>query len=165
MKTLKYLTIMACILTIFGCKPEEFGPITSNVEVIKQMQGTWNLTKVVQVDQDAKTKGFPYKELDITNVYAYKDLVLTLQADGSGKPSTFAITNGNSPKIADLTSGNWSVDNQMAPTSIELKNGTVTNKLSLGSYAGLSGGKLYLVKNKSINGKVILSYQYEFTKK
>lgn len=157
--------MMVCILSIFGCKPEEFGPITSDVEVLKQMQGTWNLTKVVQVDQDAKTKGFPYKELDITDVYAYKDLVIALQLDGAGNPSTFTITNGNSPKLADLTAGNWSVDNNMAPTTITLKNGTTTNALTLGSYAGLSGGKFYLNKNKSINGKVILSYQYEFTKK
>lgn len=165
MKTLKYLSIMICILSIFGCKPETFGPITSDVQVLKQMQGTWNLTKVVQVDQDAKTKGFPYKELDITNIYPYKDLVIALQVDASGNPSAFTITNGNAPKIADLTSGNWTVDNNVAPTVITLKNGAITNNLSLGSYAGLSSGKFYLTKNKSVNGKVIVSYQYEFTKK
>ncbi|WP_199118191.1 DUF5004 domain-containing protein [Pedobacter sp. ASV28] len=165
MKALKYLLIALCTVAFFGCKPEKFGPITSNVAVVKQLQGTWGLTKVVQVDQDAKTKGFPYKELDITNVYAYKDLVIALQLDALGNPSTFTITNGNAPKIVDLTSGNWSVDQNLAPTTIALKNGTVTNALSLGSYTGLSSGKLYLVRNKSINGKVILSYQYEFTKK
>ncbi|WAC42481.1 DUF5004 domain-containing protein [Pedobacter sp. SL55] len=165
MKTLKYLSLLACILFTFGCKPEDFGPITSKVEVVKQMQGTWGLTKVTQVDQDAATKGFPYKELDITNIYPYKDLTIALQGDASGNPTNFAITNGNAPKIADLTSGTWTVDDATAPTAITLKNGTVTNMLKLGSYAGLSSGKLYLTRNKSINGKVIISYKYEFTKK
>lgn len=165
MKTLKYLSIMICILTVFGCKPEEFGPITSEVNVVKQMQGTWGLTKVTQVDEDAKTKGFPYRELDITNIYPYKDLTVVLQLDASGKPTTFSITNGNSPKISSLNTGDWTVDNQLAPTAITLKNGNLTDALSLGAYTGLSSGKLYLKRNKSIAGKLILSYQYEFTKK
>ncbi len=156
---------MLCILAMWGCKPEEFGPITKETNVVAQMQGSWSLTKVVQVDEDAKTKGFPYKELDITEVYAYKDLVIALQLDASGKPASFTITNGNAPRIADLTSGNWTVDNELAPTIITLKNGTTSNELTLGSYAGLSSGKFYLIKKKSFNGKVILSYQYEFTKK
>ncbi|WP_461789747.1 DUF5004 domain-containing protein [Pedobacter sp.] len=165
MKTLKYFSLLACILFVFACKPEKFGPITSEVNVVKQIQGTWGLTKVTQVDQDAATKGFPYKELDITNVYPYKDLTIALLGDASGNPTTFTITNGNSPKIADLTSGTWTADDAMAPTTITLKNGTTTNLLKLGSYAGLSSGKFYLTKNKSINGKVIISYKYEFTKK
>lgn len=165
MKTLKYFTVLAVVLSVFGCKPEEFGPIANKVEVLKQMQGSWGLTKVTQVDQDAATKGFPYKELDITSIYPYKDLTIALQGDASGTPTTFTITNGNAPKIADLTSGTWAVDDAMAPTTITLKNGTVTNLLKLGSYAGLSSGKFYLTRNKSINGKVIISYKYEFTKK
>ncbi|MNT26626.1 hypothetical protein D3C72_1622150 [compost metagenome] len=129
------------------------------------MQGTWGLTKVTQIDQDASTKGFPYKQLDITSVYPYTDLNLAFLGDAQGSPSTFTITSGNSPKIADLTSGSWTVDDVKAPTTITLKNGMVTNSLSIGSYVSLKSGKLIIKRDKKLNGKVILSYQYEFTKK
>jgi hypothetical protein len=165
MKTIKYLILAICVLSVWSCKPEKFAPINTDINVPRQMQGTWALTSVIQVDEDASTKGFPYKQVNVTNVYPYKDLVLTFLGDAQGNPSTFSITNGNSPKITDLTSGNWTVDNAQAPQVITLKNGTAQSTLTLGSYAGLKSGKLNIKRVKMLNGKVILSYQYEFTKK
>lgn len=165
MKRIQYILFAICILLIWSCKPDEFAPIGEAQNVVKSMQGTWGLTKVTQVDQDASTKGFPYKQLDITAVYPYTDLVLAFMGDAQGNPSTFTITSGNSPKIADLTSGNWTVDNAKAPTIITLKNGALENVLTIGSYAGLNAGKLNIKRDKKLNGKVILTYQYEFTKK
>lgn len=165
MKNIKYLLLAICAVSIWSCKPEKFDPITTDVNVVKQVQGNWTLSSVIQVDEDAKTKGFPYKQLDITNVYPYKDLVLSFQGDAQGNPSTFSITNGNAPKITDVTSGNWSVDNTQAPTTILLKNGAAQSQLIFASYAGLKSGKLNIKKVKMLNGKVILSYQYEFTRK
>ena len=164
MKNIKYIILALCIISIWGCKPEEFGPIGSESNVLKEMQGTWRLSKVTQIDQDATTKGFPYKQLDITNVYAYKDLVIALLGDAAGSPTTFTITQGNSPKISDFNSGTWTVDNISAPNIITLKNGAATSDLTLGSYAGLKSGKFYLKRIRKSNGKVIVSYQYEFTK-
>ncbi len=165
MKNIKYMILALCTISVWACKPEKFGPIGSEDNVLKAMQGTWSLTKVTQVDQDASTKGFPYKQLDITNIYAYKDLSLTLQGDASGAPSTFTITPGNSPKIADFNSGTWTVDNAKAPTFITIKNGNLSTDLTLGSYAGLKSGKFYLRKVKKANSKIVVSYLYEFTKK
>lgn len=154
-----------CFVSLWSCKPEEFGPLTTETNVVKDLQGTWALTKVTQKDEDAATKGFPYKELDITAVYPYKDLTIALQGDASGTPSNFTITPGNSPKIADFNTGTWTVDNATAPTIITLKNGTASSPLTLGSYAELKSGKFYLKKVKSSNGKAIVSYTYQFTKK
>lgn len=165
MNNIKYIILALCVISVWGCKPEKFGPIGAEDNVLKEMQGTWGLTKVTQVDQDASTKGFPYKQLDITNIYAYKDLSLSLQGDASGSPTSFTITPGNAPKIADFNSGNWAVDNAKAPTIITLKNGNLSADLTLGSYAGLKSGKFYLRKVKKSNGKIIVSYIYEFTKK
>ncbi|WP_113653950.1 DUF5004 domain-containing protein [Pedobacter namyangjuensis] len=165
MKNIKYIIMAICFILLGSCKPEEFGPIGSDTNVVKELQGTWGLTKVTQKDEDAATKGFPYKELDITAVYPYKDLTIALQGDASGAPTNFTITPGNSPKIADFNTGTWAVDNAIAPTIITLKNGTVTSELTLGSYAELKSGKFYLKKVKKSNGKAILSYTYQFTKK
>ena len=165
MNNIKYIILALCVISVWGCKPEEFGPIGTEDNILKEMQGTWGLTKVTQVDQDATTKGFPYKQLDITNVYAYKDLSIALQGDASGAPTSFAITPGNSPKISDFNTGTWVVDNAKAPTIITLKNGNLTSDLTLGSYAGLKSGKFYLRKIKKANGKIVVSYIYEFTKK
>lgn len=165
MKRIQYLLFTICILAIWSCKPEAFAPIGEPQNVVKSIQGTWGLTKVTQIDQDATTKGFPYKQLDITSVYTYTDLVLVFLGDAQGNPGTFTITSGNSPKISDLTSGNWTVDDLKAPTVISLKNGTVTGNLTIGSYVSLKSGKLIIKRDKKLNGKLILSYQYEFTKK
>lgn len=165
MKNIKYILFLICVLSIWSCKPEVFPPIGDPQNVVKDLQGTWSLSKVTQIDQDATTKGFPYKQLDITSVYPYTDLVVGFAGDAQGNPSTFTITPGNSPKIADLMSGSWNVDDAKAPTAITLKNGTVTNTLTLGSYANLKAGKLTIKRDKKLNGKVILSYQYEFIKK
>lgn len=165
MKNIKYIILALCIISVWGCKPEEFGPIGAEQNILKELQGTWALSKVTQIDQDASTKGFPYKELDITNVYAYKDLVVAFQGEASGAPTSFTITPGNSPKISDFNTGTWAVDNAKAPTVITLKNGNASSELTLGSYAGLKSGKFYLKKVRKANGKIIVSYQYEFTKK
>jgi len=165
MKNLKYIVLALVAVSLWSCKPEEFGPIGEPENVVKSLQGTWGLTKVTQKDEDAATKGFPYKELDITNVYAYKDLSITLQGDASGTPTNFTITPGNSPKIADFNTGTWIVDDATAPTVITLKSGALTSPLTLGSYAELKSGKFYLKKVKKLNGKAIVSYTYQFTKK
>jgi len=165
MKRIQYILFAICVLSVWSCKPEKFGPIGEPQDVVKSMQGNWGLTKVTQIDQDASTKGFPYKQLDITSVYPYTDLSLTFMGNADGNPTTFTITTGNSPQIADLSAGNWSVNDVKAPTVVLLKNGDVTNSLSLGSYVSLKSGKLIIKRDKKINGKVILSYEYEFTKK
>lgn len=165
MKNIKYITLALCFLSLWGCKPEEFGPIGAPENFVKEMQGNWTLTKVTQKDEDAATKGFPYKELDITNIYAYKELSIAFQGDANGTPTTFTITPGNSPKISDFNTGTWTVDNIALPTTIILKNGTATADLSLGSYAELKFGKFYLKKVKKANGKALISYTYQFTKK
>ena len=159
------MILVVCIATVWGCKPEDFGPIVTTGDVSKQLQGTWAVTKVTQIDQDAATKGFPYKELDITNIYAYKDLVLTLQGDGTGTAATFTINPGNAPKLSDINTGTWTLDNAQAPTTMVLKNGATSNTLTFGSYAQLKSGKLYLKRIKKFNGKPVVAYQYEFTKK
>lgn len=165
MKNIKYLILAILAVSIWSCKPEKFEPITTDLDVVKHMQGTWTVTSVIQVDENAKTQGFPYKTLDITNIYPYKEMVISLQGDANGNPGTFTITSGNSPKLSDLSSGTWSVDNMQAPTVITLKNGTAQAQLNLTTYAGLKAGKLNIKKVKRAGGKDILSYQYEFVKK
>lgn len=165
MKNIKYIILSICIFSIWSCKPEEFAPIGEPQNVVKSIQGTWGLVKVTQVDQDATTKGFPYKQLDITAVYPYTDLVVAFVGDAQGNPTTFTITPGNSPKITELTSGNWTVDDAKAPSTILLKNGAVQNSLSIGSYISLKSNKLVIKRDKKLNGKVIVSYLYEFNKK
>lgn len=165
MKNIKYLILAICMLSFWSCKPEKFEPITTDINVVKQMQGTWSLTSVVQVDENALKYSFPYKQLDITNTYPFKDAVLTLVEDAQGNPTTFSIVHGNSPKILDINSGTWSLDDPQTPKTITLKNGTAQSQISITSYAGLKFGKLNIQRVKMLNGKPVLTYQYEFTKK
>ena len=165
-KIFKTGTLIAMSAILFtACRPEAHKELGPPRDVLSSIQGTWKLTKATQVDEDALRKGFPYKELDITNLFPYTNFVLTLNLN-NGAPGTFATTPGSSPKIIKLTSGNWSVDNAEYPKEITLTSGSVTEKVTLGGYpVGSSNAlKLKAERRDAGTGKLLISYSYEFAK-
>ena len=164
MKTIKYITVLLLALSIFSaCKPDELTPIGDPRNVVKQVAGTYTLTKVVQTDNDAVKKGFPYKTMDITKFYT--GLKATFSVSAEGAPSTFTFTPAaGSNSIVTLASGNWSVDNADAPKVISLKNGTVTETIQLGAYTALDNNKLLLKIVRTSGANTLITYDYEFAK-
>lgn len=159
------IVIMLATIVLASCKPASFEDLGIKRDLLQSVNGTWKLTKATQVDEDAAKKGFPYQQLDITNLFPYTSFVITLNVSG-GAPTTFSTTPGTSPKIVKLNSGNWTVDNLNYPKNIYLSNGAATDTISIGSYPVGASDKLKISKEKkdATTGKLLISYSYEFAK-
>lgn len=157
-------------LGLASCRPESFKEVGTPSAVVSSLAGTWKLTRVIQTDEDAKSKGFSYgpiniQQIDLTNVFPYTDFKLTLNADGS-TPTTFTAAPGNAPKIIKLTSGNWLLDDPAYPKVITMANATDTAKITLGSYPSGEAPvlKIRTERRDASTGKLLISYSYEFSK-
>ncbi|RYY68816.1 MAG: DUF5004 domain-containing protein [Chitinophagaceae bacterium] len=159
------IAIAACGLLFVSCKPDSLKELGADRDILNSLTGSWKLTKAVQVDEDAARKGFPYKEKDITAIFPYTDFKVTFNTQ-AGAPTTFTVDPGASPKVIKLTSGTWSVDNLNFPKMVYLANGSATDTVSLGSYpvGAYNTFKLRKEKKDATTGKLLLSYNYEFTK-
>ena len=167
MKFINKIAVVVMLATILlaACRPASFEDMGIQRNFLQSVNGTWKLTKATQVDEDAKVKGFPYQQLDITNLFPYTNFVITLNV-AANAPTTFVAVPGTSPKIVKLNSGNWSVDNINYPKKIYLSNGTATDTISLGGYPVGASNTLKISKEKrdASSGKLLISYSYEFAK-
>jgi hypothetical protein len=166
MKRIKLFLLAPIIaLLVFACRPDEYKKLGLPSENIAALAGTWKLSKVIQTDEDAARKGFPYQTMDVTSVFPYSDFRLTFNTNGN-TASTFATMPGNAPKIIRLTSGNWAVDDPAYPKLLTLSNGSDTTRITLGSYPRGSSPnlKIRLERRDSASNKLLISYSYEFTK-
>lgn len=160
------ILLVLCVALFTSCKPDALKELGAERDLLSSLQGNWKLVKATQVDEEAKVKGFPYQQLDITNLFPYTSFMFTLNTDGSN-PTGFTATPGNSPKIIKLNSGTWKVDNLKYPKNLFFTNGTIQDTVSLGGYPVGATTLLKLRKEKRdfVSGKLLISYTYEFTKK
>lgn len=159
------IAITLATIVLVSCNPESFEDMGVQRNFLQSVNGTWKLTKATQVDEDAAKKGFPYQQLDITNLFPYTSFVLTLNVTGNA-PTTFSTVQGTAPKIVKLGNGNWTVDNLNYPKNIYLSNGAATDTISLGGYPVGASTTLKISKEKrdAVTGKLLISYSYEFAK-
>ncbi|MET0636582.1 MAG: DUF5004 domain-containing protein [Chitinophagaceae bacterium] len=151
------------VLLIAGCQPDAHKEIGPARDLVQSMNGTWKLTRVIQRDNEAVRKGFPFRDLDITGLFPYSDFILTLNAD-AGNPTTYSSVQGNAPAILKSASGNWTVDNPDYPGVIALANGTTVDSIRLGGYPVGAETNLSLTVQRKLGEKLVISYIYEFTK-
>ncbi len=167
MKRINKIAILLVLVTALlgSCQPDAVKELGAERELLTSLNGSWKLIKATQVDEDAKVKGFPYQQLDITNLFPYTNFVLNLNV-AAGAPTSFTTAPGASPKIVKLTTGTWTVDNLKYPKRLFLANGTSYDTVSLGGYPVGAATTLKLRKEKRdfASGKLLISYTYEFTK-
>ena len=72
----KSLLVLSAAVFFAACTPVAHKEIGEQRNILSSLEGTWKLTKATQVDEAAKAKGFPFKELDITNLFPYTDFKL-----------------------------------------------------------------------------------------
>lgn len=165
MNSHKIITLFfAGTLALAACKPDavkDYEPVSSGS--VKSVAGTWTGSSVLQRDNDAERKNFPYKSMDITSALEFNKVKITL-LENNGQPTTFTIDHSTAPKIFRLTTGTWKVDNTDKVGIISLINPGDTIKLVLGSYNLLSQGKMQLRQAKTLLGKDAVTYEYNFSK-
>ncbi len=111
-------------LVLTSCSPDTVEdlrsePLTAKPEVL---QGTWKLSKVMQIDQVAVDNAFPeaVQSLDITDLFDFGSFELRFDIDDSATPSTFSTSRSENLPVFIVNSGQWSVDNQIFTTKIDL---------------------------------------------
>jgi len=165
-RSIKNLLFIFSVAAVFSaCSPEDYKELGPPRNILTAISGNWKLIKATQTDEDAKAKGFPFKEKDLTLLFPYTDFKLTLNLN-NGTPGTFSTVPGSSPRIIKLTSGNWAVDNAEYPKVITLTSGAVTETVTLGGYpVGVATTlKLKVERRDASTGKLLISYSYEFAK-
>lgn len=157
--------LFLAVLALNGCRPESYAPLGDANDNLTAISGVWKLTKVTQTDFESQRKGFPYAVEDITTLFAYNTLQMTLTAN-AGVPGTFAINNGTAPPITSITSGTWSIDDPKAPKTITLKSGAVTEIMTLGGYPNSVNQtlKVKVTRSDAATSKVLIVYDYEFSR-
>jgi hypothetical protein len=159
----KLLYIFLSVLVVTSCRPDDFPPIGERNTIVPQLAGTWKLTQVIQIDNDAARKGFPAfaQTQDVTSDFPFSEFSITLNTDAEGNPTTYTITTGNSPNIiGDVTSGAWTTDDVAFPSKIQF--GLVS--IELGSFAELANGAMQFKLVRLQDNNVVVTYQYVFTK-
>jgi hypothetical protein len=176
MKTIYNTVLIAFAALIFvqlsACQPDEFLEIGDPVDRIAQMEGTWVITSVTQIDDDATRKGFPAfaTQQDITQSFPFTQFRVQLELNGSGNPAGFTVSPGDSPNLlGTMTSGNWSVDNLDFPSRIIFRGGGgAAATLDLASLRDLYNNGLTLRTRRFEvrQGKLqpFVTYNYTFTK-
>lgn len=164
MKIVKHiLAVMLVAGTLAACRPEipEFQYLET--KSIENMAGQWKGLTVVQRDNDAERKKFPYQSMDITSFVQFSNFKLNLNATG-GNPSTFTIDNGASLPLFRFTTGNWYVNNPKQVTEIVLKNGNDSAVLNLSPLSNLRENKATFNYTKKLAGKPVITYELTLTK-
>ncbi len=161
------LSLVITMVALQGCI-DEAPDIGEPFDRLSNLAGTWELQKLTLNDEDAVRKGFPafVQSVDITNLYPFTDVSLTLNLDEEGNPSTFEVNTGGAPNYFGAESGSWSVDDLGAPAEINFAGG---NTIELTTYLGLTEGALTVkfvrYETRSNGDRVsFLSYEYEFVK-
>lgn len=156
--------LLAITAVLAACKPEslkDYEPVTTGD--VKAIAGTWTGTTVLQRDNDAERKNFPYKAMDVTNTLEFNKVKLTLQ-ENNGQPAAFTIDHGTAPRIFKLTSGTWKVDDASKVGVITLMNAGDSIRLILGNYNLIRDNKMKLTQSKTLLGKDVITYEFNFSK-
>lgn len=155
---------LAAMIALAACQPDEakeYVPVESGN--VKSVAGTWTGSSVLQRDNDAERKNFPYKSMDVTSALEFNKVKLTLQ-ESNGQPTTFTVDHGGAPQMFRLTSGTWKVDNVGKVGTISLINANDTIHLTLGSYNLIAENKLMLRQSRTLLGKEVITYEFNFSK-
>ena len=164
MKMIKNIvTVLLLVSTFAACRPEipEFQYLET--KSLENLSGQWKGMTVIQRDNEAERKKFPYQSMDITSFVKFSDFKLTLNTNG-GSPSTFTIDNGTSMSLFKMASGTWQVNNVKQVSEIRLINGSDTAVLNLSPFSNLKENKATFNYAKKLAGKPVITYELTLTK-
>lgn len=168
MKNLFYLNIvLAALLMVVSCTPPEFPEAVSEFNPKAQILGTWGITQVIQVDENARFRGFPERVTtkDITHAlpeHPYTDFSITFNAD-----ETYSLSKGRSLITVPDNTGTWSFNSADAPSSIILEG--ANGKIQEMDITQISGLRFEESTNRTLGlglvryagNRPFLSYRYQ----
>jgi hypothetical protein len=165
MKTSIITLVAFCALVLWSCRPEaikDYEPTTASFKVA-DLAGTWKCNNIMQRDEDAVTKGFPYKTVDLSSAVNAPQIKFTINMNGTN-PGTFAIDHGTGLKLFKSTAGNWLVNDPTKPSQMWFVNGTDTVKFTIQGYNNFLNRKMVLKRSRTLGAKTVSTYTYSFDK-
>lgn len=165
----KLLSVALLAVAFSACSPkEDFAPIGENLSVEQKMiSGSWKLTRAMQFDAIAVSRGFPNEKyiqsLDLSTVLTgLNEYQISIQESGS-----YTVTNPkNAPVFFGTGAGSWKFDDSKGARRILFKpTGGTDIVANFGVVSRTSEGKLNLYFTRyNSEGKPYLQYSYEFSK-
>lgn len=112
MKNLKFILPILCLIGFSACEEEPIINPDGFIEVVPKIEGTWKINQVFQNGND------------VTSLLDFSFFSLELNYD-NGQPSSFVLSDFNTPFSLKSASGNWSFDDPTYPKRISFSDGTV----------------------------------------
>ena len=128
MKSVKLFFMIALTAGLLaGCKPETTAELGESSDKVQGMGGTWQLTSFIQQDPNNPV----LEERNLSEFYLVTGVQpMRMTLDVATQTYTVSITEGKN-YFGD--SGTWSLDDNLAPSSITLMNASDTLELFLGN--------------------------------
>lgn len=105
------ILFLMLIMVILACDDDAVPNPDGFNEVVTQIEGSWKIDQVLQNGQDI-TEFVDFQSFSLD--FSYQD----------GLPSTFSLSDFNSPFVLKVSSGNWNFDDPIYPTMINFSDGT-----------------------------------------
>lgn len=147
------------------CEKTDDGEYVPPITIYEKLNGTWELTSVLLVDEIAVANSMSPSEVELKTKFNFSTFGIVFNTSNS-EPSTFEVT-GTSPELF-LKSGYWDLDQPYVrsdnnPSKIYLytdeeKSSTI-DSLTLVSIPGAKA-ELAFSLIRSVNGTPYVSYQY-----
>jgi hypothetical protein len=169
MKTIKQslLAVLFVAVLAFGCKKDDFPSGTTGAYYAPEsIQGNWTLQSITQVDEGARSLGFPseIQSLDLKTVYNYDGFKAQFDNLGADSIGNFTITNPNNAPAYMPTSGKWSFRTESGPVTLLLAGSDTTYNIDLKPAYRPADNKLSLYVSRKVEGVPVVSYVYSFTR-
>lgn len=111
------LIILSVVLLFSGCFETEEGTYVAPITTYEKVKGVWNLSSLVLKDDYAASLDLEPSEVNLTNLFNFNNLQLTLNVDDNNQPLDY-IVNGDIPKLFP-TSGYWELSSSFPTTNLE----------------------------------------------
>ena len=161
--------ILGCLMfmqLITGCYKTDDGTYTDPITIYEKVGGSWQLTKLIEVDEIAVASSITPDNFNLTREFDFRSFTLTLNVDENFQPTSYEV-GGNAPELF-AKSGFWGLSNPYPNTdgtavkiqlySDEAKT-TLVDELSLASLPGTKATMEFNLTRIS-NGLPYVTYQY-----
>lgn len=162
MKLKNFVLLGLWALILSSCATEN-GVFTEPITMYEKIGGTWNLSRIKQVDELAVANKSGVTEMDLTDYF--ETFSISLNETSSYAPSTFSTS--GAPEILP-TDGYWKLDNAFqnwdgTPVKVQFFSDAActvkTGEVSISSVPG-SIPLMELTMTRSTNGSPFVSYVY-----
>lgn len=149
---LMMLLVMGSFL-LTSCDNTDDGSYVAPVTLYEKIGGKWILNTVTQTDESTS------KTMDLTSLFDFNSLVINLNTDAKGEPTTFTV-DGTAPAILPV-SGTWKMENAFVNSDGSSATILLNDQVRL-TVTSLPGSKqvLEFKFTRKFNGKAFVSYTY-----